>query len=65
MSIYTKTVCACDVCGRTELAKGVNGRYNETEYVEPDGWVKGFGGNFHICPDCRAKLAERIGKNED
>lgn len=50
------TVAECDVCGKTEKAKEVSGRYNETEYVIPEGWKQGRNDKVSICPRCAAKL---------
>ena len=46
------TIAECDLCGKTEPAKAVPGRYNEREYTLPDGWSKGHNNNFILCPEC-------------
>ena len=55
MSIKQVTIIECDICGAVDKAKPT-GRYNETEYIAPDGWKYGNNQAMHICPKCRAKL---------
>lgn len=46
------TIAECDLCRKTEPAKAVSGRYNETDYTLPDGWSKGHNDSFILCPEC-------------
>lgn len=51
------TVVECDICGKTEFAKDVRGRYNETEYTIPDNWkMSKTNEKFCICDECLMKL---------
>ncbi len=45
-------IAECDMCGRTEEAKAVIGRYTETGYDLPDGWSRAHNKNFILCPEC-------------
>ncbi len=55
--IKTITVAQCDICGKTEPAKAVNGQYNETEYTIPNGWkTSETNKEFCICYGCKMKL---------
>jgi len=58
--IKTLTVAECDVCGKTEPAKPVFGRYNEKEYTIPEGWRRSeTNRDFCICDGCIKRLLER------
>lgn len=46
-------IAECDMCGRTEPAKEITGRYNETKYDLPDGWSRAHNEKFILCPDCQ------------
>ncbi len=46
------TIAECDLCGKTEPAKAVSGRYNETDYTLPDGWGYAHNKDFVLCPEC-------------
>lgn len=47
----------CDICGYAEPAKPTQGRYNETEYTIPDGWlISHVNSKVHFCPRCLEKL---------
>lgn len=51
--IDLRTVCICDVCGKTVEAAKVD---NE-QYVAPRDWGKGAANtDVDICPDCLRKL---------
>ncbi len=55
--IEMRTVCICDVCGKTVDAIGRQGQYNETDYDPPKGWGKGAANDdVDICPECMKKL---------
>lgn len=47
------TIAECDLCGRTEKAKAVSGRYNDREYTLPDGWSRAHNKEFILCPECQ------------
>ena len=53
------TIAECDMCGKTEPAKAVSGRYNEREYTLPDGWSRGHNKDFMLCPECTSIYSER------
>lgn len=57
-------VAVCDVCGHTEAAKQRGGKYNETDWVAPDGWQYGHNQQIHLCPACAAVLKERTQKHD-
>ena len=60
------TIAECDLCGRTEKAKAVSGRYNDREYTLPDGWSRAHNKNFILCPECVVSaytLGKRTGDN--
>ena len=46
------TIAECDLCGKTERAKSISGRDNETAYNLPDGWGYGHNKDFILCPEC-------------
>lgn len=46
------TIAECDLCGKTEPAKALSGRYNDIDYTLPDGWSKGHNNSFILCPEC-------------
>lgn len=45
-------VAECDLCGKTECAKMVSGRYNDPSYEVPSGWGYGHNRQFILCPEC-------------
>ena len=52
MTLKQIWVAQCDLCGRLEHAKNVPGRYNNTDYIVPDGWDRGQNKDFVLCPEC-------------
>ena len=52
-------VCVCDICGHIEKAQVTFGKYNETNYVAPEGWSRGTVATVDICPGCTQRLAAR------
>ena len=59
--IKTLTVAECDVCGKTEPAKLVFGRYNENEYTLPEGWRRSeTHRDFCICDGCIKRLEKPV-----
>lgn len=51
-------IAQCDLCGKTEPARMVSGRYNETEPTLPIGWERAYNKKVHFCPEC-AKLVDK------
>lgn len=49
-------IAQCDICGASQNAKHVLGRYNDSEYTLPDGWIYGNNKNMAICSECAKKL---------
>ena len=47
-------IAECDLCGKTEEAKIIPGRYNEREVVIPKGWSNAHNKEFILCPECLA-----------
>lgn len=56
-------IVECDLCGKVERAREVEGRYNETVYDLPKGWGHGHNKNFTLCPECLACISAREGDN--
>lgn len=55
--------CICDLCGKTERARTLPGRYNEHTLIIPEGWmVSEVNKEVHICPECIKKL-KAIGRH--
>ena len=53
MTIKQVWMAECDICGRTEPARAVSGRYNETDYILM------YNRKMCACPECTRALDER------
>ena len=59
MTIKQVWMAECDICGRTEPARAVSGRYNETDYMLPLNWGLMYNRKMCACPECTRALDER------
>ncbi len=54
-------IAECDICGKTEKAQIMLGRYyNDNEHTLPDGWIRLKNKDICICPDCASVLKDKI-----
>ena len=55
-------IAQCDLCGKMEKARLVDGQYNEQQPTLPIGWSEGYNKDFHCCPECSKRIAKEAGE---